>query len=136
MGLLLAALLGVHQQAGVVDRIEGDWAVVEWPDRTLRDTPTALFEQAPSEGCSVRLWLLAHPRGPWRLHGDELRLGAGEPPLDFTLPAPPGAPSDRRFVVVLTVVPPPENGVAADLVEDGQVVAGGPDQPQLLRRRK
>ena len=64
-GLVLAALLGVSMLPGVVDRVEGDWAVVEWPDRSVRDLPMALFEQPPREGQAVRLWLLAHPRVPW-----------------------------------------------------------------------
>ncbi len=134
-GLLLAYLLGIASQPGVVDRIEGDWAVVEWPDGSLRDVPVTLFEQPPSECAQVRLWLLAHPRGPWRRSGDELRLGLGEPPLDFTLPAPSGARTDRRYLAVLTVVPPPEHGVAADHAGDGRVVAGGPTNPTPPPRR-
>ncbi len=128
-GLLLAALLGVSTQPGVVDRIEGDWALVEWPDRSVRDLPVALFEHPPREGQPVRLWLLPHPRGPWLRTGDELRLGRGVPPLDFTIPAPSGARTDRRYLVVLTVVPPPEFGVAADHPVDVQVVAGGSPNP-------
>lgn len=128
-GLLLAALLGVSAMPGVVDRIEGDWAVVEWPDRSVRDLPVALFEQPPREGQAVRMWLLSHPRGPWQMVDDELRLGRGTPPLDFTLPAPEGARSDRRYLVLLTVVPPPVHGVAADRQQEERVVAGGPPTP-------
>jgi hypothetical protein len=135
-GLVLAALLGVAAQPGVVDRIEGEWALVEWPDRSVREMPVALFQQPPREGQAVRLWLLAHPRGPWQLVGGDLCLGACVSPLDFTIPAPHGARSDRRYLVVLTVVPPPEPGVAADHERGERVVAGGtPTQPSLRRRK-
>jgi hypothetical protein len=136
MGLILAALLGVSTQPGVVDRIEGDWAVVEWPDRSVRDLPVSVFEQAPHEGCSVRVLLLTHPRGPWRLDGEDLCLGACLPPLDFTIPAPIGAAPDRRYLAVFTVVPPPEPGVAADPSGGGRVVAGGSTQPPTSHRRE
>ncbi len=133
-GLLLAALLGVATQQGVVDRVEGDWAVVEWPDGTIGDLPVALFEQPPSECAGVRLWLLAHPRGPWQRRGDALWLGAGTPPLDFAIPAPMGARTDRRYLAVLTVVPPPDPGVAADHLGRRQVAAGGPSPTHSNRR--
>lgn len=135
-GLLLAALLGVSTQPGVVDRIEGDWAVVEWPDRTLRDLPVALFDVPPAEGQTIRLWLLAHPRGPWQRRGDDLCLGSCAAPMDFTIPAPPGASPDRRYLAVLTLVPPPDPGVAADHRQGSRVVAGGSTQPTLRFRRK
>ena len=134
-GLILAALLGIGHQPGVVDRIEGDWALVEWPDRSVRDLPVALFEAAPREGQAVRLWLLPHPLGPWRRLGDDLRLGSGAPPVDFTIPAPPGARSDRRYLVVLTVVPPPDPGVAADREQGDLVVAGGSSTKPSPSRR-
>jgi hypothetical protein len=133
-GLLLAALLGVSFQPGIIDRVEGDWAVVEWPDGSIGDVPVALFERPPRETQAVRLWLLAHPRGPWRRVGDVLRLGSGEPPFDFTIPAPTGAQSDRRYLVVLTV-PPPDPGVAAD-VQRERVVAGGSQPPTPPTRRR
>ncbi len=132
--LLLTTLFGVAAVPGVVDRIEGSWAVVEWHDRTVRDLPVALFEQPVREGAAVRAWLLPHPRGPWNLADGQLRLGSGLPPLDFTLPAPPGARSDRRYLVVLTVVPPPEHGVAADHPEGDRVVAGGQCKPSSSKR--
>ena len=135
-GLLLAALLGVGAQPGVVDRIEGDWAVVEWPDRSVRDLPVALFEQPPCEGQSVRAWLLTNPRGPWQVLGQDLCMGTCQAPLDFSIPAPPGARPDRRYLVVLTVVPPPDPGVAADHPRTDRVVAGGsPTQPSPDRRK-
>ncbi len=128
-GLLLAALLGVSAQPGVIDRIEGDWAVVEWPDRSVRDLPLALFETTPRESQSVRAWLLVHPRGTWRVVGDDLCMGSCLAPLDFSIPAPSGARSDRRYLVVLTVVPPPEHGVAADHARGARVAAGGSPTP-------
>jgi hypothetical protein len=122
-GLLLTALLGVSSQPGIVDRIEGSWAVVEWPDGSFGDVPVALFERPPLESQAVRMWLLQHPRGPWRPVDGQLRLGSGAPPMDFTIPAPRGAHPDRRYLVVLTV-PPPEPGVAADVQRD-RVASGG-----------
>jgi len=104
--LLLAALLGAGPVPGTVDRIEGDWAVVEWPAVGFLDVPTALFSRPPREGAPVRLWALAHPRGTWRLDGDALRPEAAASAADLQLPAPAGLRADRRYLVVLAAIGP------------------------------
>lgn len=132
--LLLAALFGLGPTPGIVDRIEGDWAVVEWSAGDCRDVPAALFEQPPAEGRAVRLWALPHPRGAWRLGDDGLDLGSGKPPFDFTIPAPLGARADRRYHVVLTVLPPAPPAALAEGAPAHEGRSGGL-QPTTTRMR-
>jgi hypothetical protein len=132
--LILAALFGLGPVPGVVDRVEGDWAVVEWSAGDCRDLPAALFEQAPAEGRGVRLWALPHPRGAWRLGPDGLQLGTGAPPLDFSIPAPSGAHAGRRYLVILTLLPPaPAPALAKRVVAAGE--RSGGLQPTNTRMR-
>ncbi len=132
--LLLVLGLAALEVPGVVDRVEGSWALVEWPDRSCRDLPLALFEGSPQEGQIVVLRAWSHPQGPWRLDAGGLRLGLGTPPLDFKLPAPPGARIGQRFLVTL------DASIPADSARQDRVhVRRGRDDhpsPNLTRRRR
>ncbi|NOY26831.1 MAG: DUF3006 domain-containing protein [Oligoflexia bacterium] len=83
--LHLAGLLGAGTLAVAlhltIDRIEGDWAVVEWPDGTFSDLPLALFPTGTREGQSLvlRVRPLAQPGVPKA----DLSLG---PAVDLSRP--------------------------------------------------
>jgi hypothetical protein len=76
---MLSPLLLVLRLAGTVDRVEGDWVVVEWHSGNVTDLPTSTFERTPREGESMSLRLqprvrgaaLAIPGRPPRLATDE-----------------------------------------------------------------
>lgn len=68
----LLILLGLCPVHGIVDRVEGEWAVVEWSDRSFSDLPVALFSDPPREGAHLRACTPRHPRGAWQPRGDRL----------------------------------------------------------------
>jgi len=79
--LLLSARLGAARFDAVIDRIEGEVAVLELPHAELCDVPVALLPSPAREGDRLRVRL-----GP---RGTRVRLRR---PLS---PAPPGAPTPR-----------------------------------------
>jgi len=113
--------LGVHALHGVVDRLEGGYAVVEWQDQRFSDVPLEQFAQPVGEGQSVRLRLRAHRRGAWLAEGAQLRLPAGDPRRDPVLPAPRGLRNGQRYLVLLE---PTGGSTATDLAgaRDGRRV--------------
>ena len=54
---MLMPLLIALRLAGTVDRIEGDWVVVEWSGGHFTDLPAAAFQRIPREGEPVSLRL-------------------------------------------------------------------------------
>ena len=100
-GALTGLLLGVHGLYGVVDRLEGGYAVVEWQDQTFSDVPLEQFARPVNEGQSVRMRLRAHRHGAWLAEGALLRLPAGDPRRDPVLPAPWGLTDGQRYLVLL-----------------------------------
>lgn len=72
-----AALLGL-QLRGVVDRIEGPMAVVEWRAGLLSDLPAALLPAGAGEGDAVVVQLrLADPPAALCAADPQVRLPAG-----------------------------------------------------------
>ena len=57
MNLLLTAIFGVNIY-GTVDRIEGDFACIEWSDGSFSDMPTSIINFQPKEGESIRVRVL------------------------------------------------------------------------------
>lgn len=74
----------LFQLYGVVDRVEGDLAVVEWRVDAFADLPLALLPPEVGEGDRLTVTLTATDHGPW-LALDEHRLarlgGGSVPPL-------------------------------------------------------
>ena len=71
---MLTTLLLFLQLSGTVDRIEGNWAIVEWTDGSFTDVPLTIFPRLPREGdsFSIRLkpshsGLAIAPRPPARI---------------------------------------------------------------------
>ena len=93
-------LFGGFVLHGVVDRIEGRYAVVEWGAQVF-DVPVELFDEPVAEGRPVVLRTRPHRHGAWQSSHGQLRLLAGSPSSDLVLPAPSGAPVGRRYVVSL-----------------------------------
>ena len=60
---MLTPLLLALRLAGTVDRVEGDWVVVEWHSGHITDLPTSAFERAPREGEAMSLRLQPRVRG-------------------------------------------------------------------------
>jgi len=129
---LFAALLALPPLPGVVDRVEGSWAVVEWPERRLSDLPLALFDEPVAEGNAVRLWALPHPRGTWRLGPSQTLEASSDDPASpaLSIPAPSGARADRRYLVLLAVEPASDDAGRRALARG----AGGIPQPRKRMR--
>ena len=58
---MIPLLLYLH---GVVDRVEGDMAVVEWRADAFTDVPLALLPAETAEGCHLYLTVDPAPDGP------------------------------------------------------------------------
>ena len=56
MLLLMFTLL--NPTLGIIDRIEGSYAVVEWQDRSISDLPTAMLPPGCGEGASIQMVLV------------------------------------------------------------------------------
>lgn len=68
MPALLVFGLRVH---GVVDRVEGDWAVVEWEGRSIGDLPLSALPSGVREGDGVVAVLRRRSRARVGVEGSE-----------------------------------------------------------------
>lgn len=84
MSAPLALLLGLRL-SGTVDRIEGDFAVVEWAEGELSDVPLSLLPHRVDEGDLIVLRLRPQSGGALSLGTFPPRLATAEGPL--TLPS-------------------------------------------------
>ena len=83
----MTALVMAVQLTGVVDRIEGELAVVEWTDGGWSDLPLELLPETTGEGDTVALSLRTRPRGSVHItgpHADLVITHSGS----WRLPAP------------------------------------------------
>lgn len=80
----LALLFGLRL-SGVVDRIEGDFAVVEWAEGDLSDVPLSLLPERIEEGDTLVLRLRPRPDGALALGTLPPRIATPKGPL--TLPS-------------------------------------------------
>ena len=95
--LLAILLIQTIPVSGVVDRVEGDWAVVEWCGQALEDLPLKLLPRDLREGEPLRASLDPDPRGSWRREEDQAVLGSG--PEAVQIPIPRGRSRATRFTV-------------------------------------
>lgn len=83
---MIPLLLHLH---GVVDRVEGDVAVVEWRADAFADLPLALMPAETTEGCHLTVTVGPAPDGPLlALDAHHLRA-AGGPHGAVTIALPP-----------------------------------------------
>ncbi len=94
MNPLLMFLLGMHIQ-GVVDRVEGRFAVVEWDESHLSDLPLSVIPYQVREGQLISLWLKPCGAGAWLAQEDRFLL-LSEPGQVY-VPAPRSLPPGRYF---------------------------------------
>jgi hypothetical protein len=93
--------------SGTVDRVEGAWVVVEWPDGHFTDLPATAFSRLPQEG--ERLSLRVHNR----VSGSALALPGHLPRLstkDGLVYLPKGARLRPGFHYSLSIRLPREAG--------------------------
>jgi hypothetical protein len=87
----------VRSLDGVVDRVEGDFLVVEWRDRSLSDLPRSFVEGEVLEGQSICIDAWVDGDGAWTAVGEVLQGPDGARPS--LLPAPPLVEAGRRYAV-------------------------------------
>jgi hypothetical protein len=86
---------------GVIDRVEGDYAVVAWDDLALSDVPLGMVQGQVREGRSICLRALLDEQGPYVARGEALiPLPAWMPELDV-LPAPSDLLEGARYAMDL-----------------------------------
>ena len=88
---------------GVVDRIEGELAVVEWTDGGWSDLPLELLPETTGDGDTVALSLRTRPRGSVHITGPHADLVI-TPSGSWRLPAPP--PSFNRASLAASLFHP------------------------------
>jgi hypothetical protein len=60
---MLMPLILAIRLSGTVDRVEGDWVVVEWSGGDFTDLPSTIFSRLPLEGERLSLRLQTRTQG-------------------------------------------------------------------------
>ena len=64
----------------IVDRIEGDYTIVEWENMALSSVHSSLLPRETKEGSRLKLTLLPSPLGDWyAVHNDPSILQGNHP---------------------------------------------------------
>ena len=98
MPRVLALIFGVRLVA-VVDRIEGDTAVLEWSAGVFADSPLDLLPQDTVEGDRLVAWLRPTASGPLAMHGPAIITPQGVLELPLQVPIRPG---NRYSILIKT----------------------------------
>lgn len=97
--------------AGVVDRVEGPWTVIEWaPTAQMRDVATALLPKPTREGDRVFLRALFDTQGEALIHGEATHQVLLTPQGRIHLPTDAHlSPAGRYTVRFRRSLPPPRS---------------------------
>lgn len=70
INLLFFLLFDMQRLEGVIDRVEGDYAVVVWDDLSLSDIPLEMVRPSAREGESLCIEVRGSLDGPWEATGE------------------------------------------------------------------